>query len=137
MTFSCKCEDGEDADLEEYKNTIPFFVCQTNFGNCIADHPDDADGQDQCKKDNQCGSKNATEATTSSSKSDDDNDDDDDDDDDSSSTSASSSSMPSSVDAVSSGSSNSPTSSPNAALIQQHPTGLLAAALFVAARLVL
>lgn len=136
MTFSCKCEDGEDADLEEYKNTIPFFVCQTNFGNCIADHPDDADGQDQCKKDNQCGSKNATEATTSSSKSDDDNDDDDDDDD-SSSTSASSSSMPSSVDAVSSGSSNSPTSSPNAALIQQHPTGLLAAALFVAARLVL
>lgn len=126
LSFSCTCEDGSDADVESYMNTIPYFVCQTNFGNCITDHPDDADGQDQCKKDNQCGSKNATEATSTSSSSSS-----------SSSASSSSSSMPSSVDSVASGSSTSPTSTPNAALLQEHSTGLMAIALFLAARMVL
>lgn len=129
LTFSCKCSDGSEADLESYMNTIPYFVCQSNFASCIKDHPDDADGQDQCKQDNQCGSKNATESSSSASGS-------------SSSSSASSasstsSSMPSSVDSVASGASTSPTSTPNAALIQDHSTGLMAVVLFVAAQMVL
>lgn len=111
--------------------TVPYFVCQANFGQCIDSHPNDADGQQKCKDENKCGTLNASEASSGDSSS-------------SSSSSASpsktadltSSSMPSSVDAAAT--SNSPSSTANAAgMLQEHSTGVLATALFVAMQMVL
>lgn len=121
--------------------TVPFFVCQANFGNCIAAHPDDADGQDKCKKDNQCGTLNATEtAAKSESES-------------SSSSSSSESSSPSSSSTAtlasshqadnsdSTAASSSPSTTANAAaalrMAQEHSTGVFATALLVVMGLIL
>ncbi|OJJ81133.1 uncharacterized protein ASPGLDRAFT_778008 [Aspergillus glaucus CBS 516.65] len=138
LTFSCKCDNGT-ADVEPYELTVPFFVCQANFGNCIASHPDDADGQDQCKKDNKCGTLNATEMASKS--------------DSESSSSSSESSSPSSSSTAtltsshqsdnsdSSAASSSPSTTANAAaalrMAQEHSTSVFATALLVAMRLAL
>ncbi|EYE93284.1 uncharacterized protein EURHEDRAFT_414488 [Aspergillus ruber CBS 135680] len=131
LTFSCKCDNGT-VDVEPYKLTVPFFVCQANFGNCIAGHPDDADGQDQCKKDNKCGTLNATETASKS--------------DSESSSSASESSSPSSSSTAtltthqsdnsdSAAASSSPSTTANAAaalrMVQEQSTGVFATALLV------
>jgi hypothetical protein len=43
-------------------NTLPYFICHENFGQCIENHPNDADGQQECKNGQRlCGSLNATE----------------------------------------------------------------------------
>lgn len=44
--------------MSDYKSTLPYFVCQENFGQCIANHPDDAEGQKVCKEEQKkCGTK--------------------------------------------------------------------------------
>jgi hypothetical protein len=50
-------------------NTLPFFICQANFGQCIASHPNDADGQQMCKDNAKCGTLNATALNAASSSS--------------------------------------------------------------------
>lgn len=54
--------------MAPFVNSLPFFICQANFGQCIKKHPNDADGQQACKDDKkQCGSRNATEIDHGSS----------------------------------------------------------------------
>jgi hypothetical protein len=43
-----------------YKNTVPFFVCQANYAQCIANNPNDLQAQDWCKGNETCGTLNAT-----------------------------------------------------------------------------
>ncbi|KAI9924135.1 hypothetical protein ASPWEDRAFT_38468 [Aspergillus wentii DTO 134E9] len=131
LDFTCTCVNGTAADTEPYTNTIPYFVCQANYAQCINAHPDDADGQQECKDNAKCGSKDPSDATSSSTTT-------------SSSSSATSATSTASVtnkDAVTgstTASSETASSTTNAAgTLRDHSTGLLATALFLAVRLVL
>lgn len=51
LTWNCQCNNGDSPkDLGEYKDTIPFHICQTSFAKCIEANPDDALGQNGCKE---------------------------------------------------------------------------------------
>ncbi|GAB1204612.1 hypothetical protein APSETT445_003268 [Aspergillus pseudonomiae] len=133
LGFTCSCSNGTDADVASYAETIPFFVCQENYRQCI-ERSTDLDGDEKCKKaQSQCGSKNASDASGSSS------------------STTTSTSLPTSTG--SSGSSNSEGSSTGTAtsssstssttanaavrMAQDHATGILATVLFLGLRLVL
>ncbi|KAK2750149.1 hypothetical protein FQN57_004645 [Myotisia sp. PD_48] len=63
LQFSCVCQNGTVPDMVPYMNSLPYFVCQANFGQCIENNPNDATGQQTCKDDqSKCGTRNATEA---------------------------------------------------------------------------
>ncbi|KZZ87843.1 hypothetical protein AAP_05327 [Ascosphaera apis ARSEF 7405] len=59
LSFNCVCGDGSTPNVAEYRNTLPFFVCEENFGQCINAHPNDLTGQKECKSQRQqyCGTK--------------------------------------------------------------------------------
>ncbi|KAJ5558476.1 hypothetical protein N7535_008689 [Penicillium sp. DV-2018c] len=131
LEFQCVCSDGSTPDVTPYKQTVPFFVCQANYGQCINAHPDDAEGQRTCKKNAVCGSKNATEEADSSS---------------STTTTASSTilAMATTTDSSSSETSSAAASAAttsNAAValgdMTQYSTGLMAGLMFAAARMIL
>lgn len=63
LDFNCVCSNGSQADVTPYAQTIPSLVCQNNYGQCVANHPNDLDGQKKCKDDAQCGTLNASDAT--------------------------------------------------------------------------
>ncbi|KAK2772047.1 hypothetical protein FQN53_004815 [Emmonsiellopsis sp. PD_33] len=74
LTYECKCQDGKTPDVAKYKNTLPFFICQETFVQCIASHPDDLAGQRKCKENqSKCGTinpaKEEDEPTTTAAKS--------------------------------------------------------------------
>jgi len=69
LTFSCVCSNGTVPDVAAYKNTLPFFICEANFEQCVASHPDDAPGKQTCKDNAKCGTLNATELNPVSSSS--------------------------------------------------------------------
>lgn len=68
LTWNCQCNNGESPkDLAEYKDTIPFHICQTSFAKCIEANPDDALGQTDCKEniEEKCPSKDIANYTGS------------------------------------------------------------------------
>ncbi|KAJ5728665.1 uncharacterized protein N7483_003173 [Penicillium malachiteum] len=67
LKFSCVCADGSSADVTPFLQTVPFYVCEANYGQCVDAHPDDSVGQEACKKAAKCGTKNATALAMSSS----------------------------------------------------------------------
>ncbi|KAJ5658183.1 uncharacterized protein N7484_001832 [Penicillium longicatenatum] len=67
LQFSCICADGKTADVTPYIQTVPFYVCEANYGQCVDAHPNDAMGQEACKKAAKCGNKNATAIMSTSS----------------------------------------------------------------------
>lgn len=113
--------------MSKYLQTVPFYVCQDAFGQCINAHPDDAEGQDACKKAMDCGTKNASETTTTTS----------------SSSASASATLTTSTSADSSASATSVAASTptNAAAtlgdMTQYSTGVMAGLMFVAAGMVL
>ncbi|KAJ5817959.1 hypothetical protein N7447_007967 [Penicillium robsamsonii] len=131
LKFTCVCSDDSVPDVTPYLQTVPFYVCQATFGQCIDAHPDDAEGQRACKKAAVCGSKNASETTTTAS---------------SSSSSAMASTTLAMATATESSSSETSSVAPastttNAAValgdLTQYSTGLMAGLMLVAARMVL
>lgn len=138
LDFKCVCGDSGPANVEKYIQTVPFFVCIEDYGQCIAAHEHDALAQDKCKqqKKNNCPTTNATAdsaSTTTSS---------------ASSTAAATMSETAATtvnkgqgSAATSASSSSPasTTTANAAVLlaQEYSTGLMATALFAALRLAL
>ncbi|KAJ5392226.1 hypothetical protein N7509_007716 [Penicillium cosmopolitanum] len=64
LVYNCVCSDGSTPDVTPYIQTVPFYVCQANFAQCIEAHPNDADGQKTCKEAAHCGSKNASSIST-------------------------------------------------------------------------
>lgn len=68
LTWNCQCDNGESPeDLAEYKDTIPFHICQTSFAKCIEANPDDALGQTGCKEniEEKCATKDIADYTAS------------------------------------------------------------------------
>lgn len=128
LKFSCICSDGTVPDVSQYVETVPFYVCEANYGQCINAHPNDAEGQRACKAAATCGSKNATAEDTTSS-----------------TTTAASTTLAMATSTGSSGSSQTTSSvaaaatTTNAAVsgLEGYSTGLMAGAMFLAARMFL
>ncbi|KAJ5200219.1 hypothetical protein N7491_008981 [Penicillium cf. griseofulvum] len=127
LQFTCVCSDGSIPDVTPYKQTVPFYVCQAAYGQCINSHPNDAEGQRACKKAAVCGSKNASETTTTASSTM------------SSTTLAMATATESSSSETSSVAPASTTTNAAVALgdLSQYSTGLMAGLMFLAARMVL
>ncbi|EME39321.1 hypothetical protein DOTSEDRAFT_83110 [Dothistroma septosporum NZE10] len=68
LNYTCTCTDGSTPNITNYDQTIPSFICAQWKSNCVANHPNDLDGQTGCLS-VVCGSANATsgESTASSS----------------------------------------------------------------------
>ncbi|MCJ1253266.1 hypothetical protein MMC24_001077 [Lignoscripta atroalba] len=116
LTYSCLCASNHSAPaLSLYLETLPFRICQSAFGKCITDHPDDRAGQDQCKQTYVCGTLNASMAQIAT-------------------TSSASSAMPTSTMASATGSSgmSTPSATTNLAVKfgQDYGVGVLVAAVF-------
>jgi hypothetical protein len=47
-------------DCTAYQQTLPFFICQTTYSQCINNNPNNAQGQATCAQNEQCGTRNAT-----------------------------------------------------------------------------
>ncbi|CAL5868521.1 uncharacterized protein PFLUO_LOCUS2747 [Penicillium psychrofluorescens] len=132
LKYQCMCSDGTVPDSSSYVETVPFYVCQATYGQCIDSHPNDSTGQRACKKSAKCGSKNAsaTDTTSSSSMH-------------PSSTLSMTTATGSSSNSANSGSVSSvaaASTTSNAAMmdgLQGYTTGLFAGAMFFAMRLVL
>ncbi|MCJ1340659.1 hypothetical protein MMC09_005955 [Bachmanniomyces sp. S44760] len=73
LTYTCTCMSNNSAPgLAFYMGTLPTFICNTQFGACIAAHPNDLAGQQQCNQTYVCGNLNASSvpvATSTSSSS--------------------------------------------------------------------
>lgn len=66
FTFACECAEGPTPDLTEYKDTLPYYVCEATFAQCIENNASDAEAQQECKDNRTCGSKDASKAETPS-----------------------------------------------------------------------
>ncbi|KAK2768753.1 hypothetical protein FQN54_000609 [Arachnomyces sp. PD_36] len=66
FTFTCECGDGTTPDMTEYKDTLPYYICEATFAQCIEANASDADAQETCKENRDCGSKDASKAETPS-----------------------------------------------------------------------
>lgn len=128
LKFNCICADGSVPDVSPYIETVPFYVCEETYGQCINAHPNDADGQRACKAAATCGSKNASAEDTTMS----------------ATTSAASSTLAMATSTGSSQTSSSvaaasTTTNAAAALsgLEGYSTGLMAGAMFLAVRLFL
>ncbi|EAA35427.1 hypothetical protein GE21DRAFT_1330422 [Neurospora crassa] len=51
LEWSCTCSSGVSPAVEEYEQTVPFLMCEFAFDTCIANHPNDSQGQDKCETD--------------------------------------------------------------------------------------
>jgi hypothetical protein len=50
LTFDCTCASNNSAPgLQYYTQTLPTFICQQLYANCIQSNAGNADGQDECK----------------------------------------------------------------------------------------
>ncbi|KAI9644950.1 hypothetical protein NHQ30_006985 [Ciborinia camelliae] len=71
LDYNCTCSNGTAPGLQYYTETMPTFICQTIFENCITAGENDAAAQKLCTeaKDKNCGTlspDNYTAASTSS-----------------------------------------------------------------------
>ncbi|KKK24119.1 hypothetical protein ARAM_003339 [Aspergillus rambellii] len=69
LDFTCTCSNGSTADVALYQQTIPFYVCQANYGQCIA-RSSTQEEDATCKEGlSECGTLNASSVSTSTSSS--------------------------------------------------------------------
>ena len=64
--------------MSAFRDTVPFYICEKAFEQCVASNPDDAKAQSTCEENRQCGSRNATAAEASTDEESNDEDDEDD-----------------------------------------------------------
>ncbi|KAI0910760.1 hypothetical protein F4823DRAFT_346154 [Ustulina deusta] len=77
LDFSCECVGGTYPDMNEFENTIPWFVCTKLQDDCTADNAGNAAGQKNCTATfgDKCGTENVSDhqgegaATTTTSSS--------------------------------------------------------------------
>ncbi|KAK1769402.1 hypothetical protein QBC33DRAFT_512921 [Phialemonium atrogriseum] len=69
LTFHCTCQNNSSPGLQYYTGTMPTFVCQQAFQDCIAQNVGDKSGQDKCTSDiqKQCGTLDPNKAETGNS----------------------------------------------------------------------
>jgi hypothetical protein len=67
LDFKCTCASGDKPDLAEYKNTMPYYICQEAADQCNLRNVGDKDGQDACTTDirDKCGKKDPSKASSS------------------------------------------------------------------------
>lgn len=63
LQYSCMHTNGSEIDVDNYIETIPFFVCQTHFTSCVTANPDSYN-QVLCREQYACGIKTASASTT-------------------------------------------------------------------------
>ncbi|KAL2270174.1 hypothetical protein VTJ83DRAFT_2358 [Remersonia thermophila] len=51
LAYDCKCSNGTAPGLEYYFNTIPTFICEQAYADCIAANTASSRAQDKCKSD--------------------------------------------------------------------------------------
>ncbi|KAL4955032.1 hypothetical protein BDW69DRAFT_128841 [Aspergillus filifer] len=67
LDFTCTCSNGTEADVSPYQGTIPFYVCQEEYKQCI-EQSSTQDGDQICTDGlDTCGTLNASATTTTSS----------------------------------------------------------------------
>ncbi|KIN01819.1 hypothetical protein OIDMADRAFT_144465 [Oidiodendron maius Zn] len=49
LSFNCTCANGSAPGLQYYIQTIPTFLCEQAYQNCIQANLQNSSGQDQCK----------------------------------------------------------------------------------------
>lgn len=54
------CPNGTAPDVTSFADTLPFYICQETYRQCVDSRPDDAQGQSECADNQQCGTRNAT-----------------------------------------------------------------------------
>ncbi|KAI0016082.1 hypothetical protein F4780DRAFT_761042 [Xylariomycetidae sp. FL0641] len=111
LNFKCTCANGNSPDMNEYMNTMPWFVCEKLQDNCITANENDAAGQKNCTSTYQdhCGTEKVTDHQGEAGASDD-----------SSSTSSSTATPTGGSDGASSTAATSSTATPGAAVPTAH-----------------
>jgi hypothetical protein len=69
--FQCTCDNGESPNLDEYSQTMPYFLCTQWVQDCRADCGSDNSCASDCTENHPCGARNpsAPNATTSATSS--------------------------------------------------------------------
>ncbi|KAK1829846.1 hypothetical protein QBC39DRAFT_121580 [Podospora conica] len=64
LKYTCTCNNGTAPGLDYYKETMPFFICQTAYAECNEKATGDSIGQHKCKTDIQgkCGTLDPSKA---------------------------------------------------------------------------
>jgi hypothetical protein len=65
--FQCTCDNGEEPNLDEYSQTMPYFLCTEWVSNCAAGCGSDNSCVSSCTQDHPCGAQNPTTANTTTS----------------------------------------------------------------------
>ncbi|EGX50089.1 hypothetical protein AOL_s00076g440 [Orbilia oligospora ATCC 24927] len=55
LEVSCVCADGSKPELVNYRNTLPFFICQEYIAQCVAGNATEPTLQNICRNTNTCG----------------------------------------------------------------------------------
>ncbi|KAI1083062.1 hypothetical protein F5B20DRAFT_528404 [Whalleya microplaca] len=63
LDFTCVCQGGNEPDMNQYKNTMPWFVCEKLQDNCIISTENNAAGQKNCTETygDKCGTENVAD----------------------------------------------------------------------------
>ncbi|KAK4035068.1 hypothetical protein C8A01DRAFT_38460 [Parachaetomium inaequale] len=64
LQYTCTCSNGSAPGLQYYIQTIPTFICEQAYSNCIAANTQSSQGQDECKTNikSQCGTLDPSKA---------------------------------------------------------------------------
>ncbi|KIV77639.1 hypothetical protein, variant [Exophiala sideris] len=60
FTYTCICANGTVPDCTAFTQTLPFYICQATYSQCINNNPNNAEGQATCATNEKCGTRNAT-----------------------------------------------------------------------------
>jgi len=69
LTYDCVCGNGQSPNASEYSQTLPYFICQTYGGQCVAACNGNTACQSACRDDHPCGAQNPTRVNTTSTSS--------------------------------------------------------------------
>lgn len=71
LDWTCLCSNGSSPDIAAYMDTVPYYICEQSYDDCVADNPNDALAQQNCKTQIQddCGSLNTANYTAASTSS--------------------------------------------------------------------
>ncbi|KAL8387571.1 hypothetical protein RB595_009818 [Gaeumannomyces hyphopodioides] len=51
LQYACTCQNGTAPGLQYYQNSLPTFICEEAFNQCIAASVGDSTGQTKCERD--------------------------------------------------------------------------------------
>lgn len=60
LTYNCVCPNATVPDSTAFAQTLPFFICEETYRQCVNNNPNNAQGQAACRENQKCGSRNAT-----------------------------------------------------------------------------